>query len=143
MFDFRSVDKLSVLKATPSLLYNEPEKCLEHRSDTFWIAESPDKAEIRVEFAKLENIVDIWIMTSTFSASPNFLSISAVADKKSGYKELVDKAELPFLVGERWHHFPLKVISTKYFMLSFLGNYGDDKYISIRQIRFIRSKESK
>jgi hypothetical protein len=143
MFDLRSVEKLSVLKSTDSLPLHGAEKALEHRSDTFWVADSSEKAEVRVEFGKNENIVEIWIMTSTFQSSPNYVEISVVRDKKKGYEEIAERSELPLLVGERWHFFPIPVVSTKYFMLSFYGNYGDDKYISIRQIRFIRSKESK
>lgn len=143
MFDLRSVEKLSVLRSTDSLPLHGAEKSLEHRSDTFWVAESCDKAEVRVEFGKAENIVEIWIMTSTFQASPNFVQIFVTRDKKKGYEEIVERSELPLLVGERWHFFPIPVVSAKYFMLTFSGNYGDDKYISVRQIRFIRSKESK
>lgn len=63
-FDRRCVAELSVLKCTPSSVeHHGPEKALEHRGDTFWIAESPDKAEIRVEFAKVETVTEIWIMT--------------------------------------------------------------------------------
>jgi hypothetical protein len=142
MFDLRSVQNLSVLRSTESLPLHGAEKSLEHRMDTFWIALSPEKAEIRVEFAKSENIVEIWIQTSTFSASPSCVSLAIVKDKKKGYEELIEKIELPMLVGDRWHKFPIPVQSTKYVMIEFWGNYGDDKYISIRQIRFIRSKES-
>lgn len=64
-FDLRSVEKLSVLKSQPeSVPLHGPERCLEHREDTFWIAESHKKAEIRVEFAaSVENIIAVWIMT--------------------------------------------------------------------------------
>lgn len=143
MFDLRSVEKLSVLRSTDSVPLHGAEKCLEHRSDTFWVADSPDKAELRIEFGKAENIVELWIMTSTFQTSPNFVQVSVIRDKKKGYEEIVERTELPLLMGERWHFFPIPVVSTKYFMVTFFGNYGDDKYISVRQIRFIRSKESK
>lgn len=143
MFDFRSVTKLAVLKSSPSVENHGADKALEHRSDTFWIASSPERAEVRVEFAKIENILEIWIQTGTYSASPNYVSIAAVMDKKSGYSELVDRHELPLTKENRWHKFVIPVMSTKYFMLVFLSNYGDEEHISVRQIRFLKSKESK
>jgi hypothetical protein len=144
MFDFRSVAKLAVLRTSPTSVENHgAEKALEHRSDTFWIANSPEKAEIRVEFGQIENIVEVWLMTSTYSSSPNFVSIAAVLNKKSGYTELIDRRELPLLKENRWHKFFIPITSTKYFMLIFMNNYGDDEHIAVRQIRFIKSKESK
>lgn len=143
MFDFRSVSRLAVLKSSPeSEPGHGPEKCLEHRDDTFWIAKSNEKAEIRVEFGQSENVTEIWIMTSTYSASPNYVSIGAVLEKKSGYTELVDRQELPLLKERRWHKFIIPVITTKYFMFIFYSNYGDEENISVRQIRFVRSRES-
>lgn len=63
-FDLYCVSELSVLKYSPSFLeFHGPEKALEHREDTFWIAETTERAEIRVEFAKIETITEIWIMT--------------------------------------------------------------------------------
>lgn len=63
-FDRRCVPDLAVLKSSPeSVALHGPEKALEHREDTFWIAESHEKAEIRVEFAKVETVTEIWIMT--------------------------------------------------------------------------------
>eukprot|EP01039_Chlorochromonas_danica_P001031 gene1031-1118_t len=155
MFNFRSVAKLSVLKASPpSVERHGPEKCLEHRDDTYWLAiitEDPSvppttiepMAELRVELAKYENIVEIWIQTGTFATSPRFLTIAAVTDKKSGsYTELVDRWEMPFLPpGRSWQKFSIGRVKAKYFMCQFMGNYGDENYIAVRQIRFIRSKE--
>lgn len=63
-FDRRCVPELAVLKSSPEAVpLHGPEKALEHRDDTFWIAESNEKAEIRVEFAKIETVTEIWIMT--------------------------------------------------------------------------------
>lgn len=63
-FDRRCVAELSVLKSSPeSVPLHGPDKALEHREDTFWIAETNEKAEIRVEFAKMETITEIWIQT--------------------------------------------------------------------------------
>lgn len=63
-FDRRCVAELSVLKTSPeSVPMHGAEKALEHREDTFWIAETNEKAEIRVEFAKMETITEIWIQT--------------------------------------------------------------------------------
>lgn len=144
MFDKRSVEKLSVLKSSPSSVDNHgAERALEHRSDTFWIAESPEKAEIRIEFGKVEHITQVWLMTSTFSASPNFVSIFAVLEGQKSFHTLFDKAELPLLKQNRWHKFVIPLTAAKYFYFIFESNYGDDKYISLRQIRFLRSKESK
>ena len=63
-FDRRCVAELSVLKSSPEHVPEHgPEKALEHREDTFWIAETNERAEIRVEFAKVETITEIWIQT--------------------------------------------------------------------------------
>ncbi len=145
LFEFRSVNELSVLKSSPESVDNHgPERVLEHRADTFWIAKSTEKCDIRVEFARLENIVEVWIMTSTYSASPTSCSISVLVNKQDGYDELFDGVELPLYKTERWHKFTLStVIIAKYFMVSFFGNYGDPDHIAVRQIRFIQSRESK
>ncbi len=143
MFDRRCVTKLSVLKSSPSVAFHGPDKALEHRSDTFWLAESSEKAELRVEMARSETLTEIWLMTSTFSTSPQYVSISAVVQKKEGvYEELIEKQALPLLKEHRWHKFPIPVTASKYFMLTFLENYGDDCHIGVRQVRFVRSKES-
>jgi hypothetical protein len=67
-FDRRCVGELAVLKSSPEAVpMHGPEKVLEHRDDTFWIAESNERAEIRVEFAKVETITEIWIQTRYFT----------------------------------------------------------------------------
>ncbi len=144
-FDLRSVSELSVLKSSPdSAEYHGPERVLEHRSDTFWMANTIEKAEIRIEFLRPENVIEVWIMTSTFSASPTHVTISVLTDKKEGYNELFEKVELPLLKGDRWHKFKIStVLIAKYFMVTFYGNYGDSDHISVRQVRFLKSKESK
>jgi hypothetical protein len=142
LFDLRCITELSVLKYSPSFLSSHgPEKALEHRDDTFWIAESTEKAEIRIEFMKIETISSIWIMTSTYSASPNNVSIHSVPSKQRSYIELVDHHDLPLLKQHRWHKLQFKLTVSKYFKLIFYGNYGDDNYISVKQIRFLRSGE--
>eukprot|EP01038_Epipyxis_sp_PR26KG_P006206 gene6206-8548_t len=143
LFDSRCVKKLAVLKCTtPHVAFHGPEKCLEHRSDTFWIAESHEECELRVEFSKVECIVEVWVMTSTFNTSPRFVTIGALLNKKEGkYEELIDRQLLPRLKENRWHKFSFPMLLTKYFKVTFQDNYGDDKYISVRQIRFLRCKE--
>jgi len=142
LFDLKCVAEVSVLKYSPSFLISHgPEKALEHRDDTFWIAETIEKAEIRVEFMKIETISSIWIMTSTYSASPNAVSIHSVPSKQRSYIELVDHHELPLLKQHRWHKLSFKLTMSKYFKLIFYGNYGDSNYISVKQIRFLRSGE--
>lgn len=73
-FDRRCVAELSVLKSSPeSVPEHGPEKALEHREDTFWIAESNERAEIRIEFGKVETITEIWIQTR-YAAIPTTFS---------------------------------------------------------------------
>jgi hypothetical protein len=142
-FDLRSVRELSILKSTPeSEDFYGPERILEHRSDTFWMAKTIEKCEVRIEFLKLENVIEIWIQTCTYSASPTHCSISVLSDKKEGYIDLWEKVELPLMKGDRWHKFKIpSVMIAKYFMITFYGNYGDTDNISIRQVRFLKSRE--
>ena len=137
----KCVEKLSVLKFSSELPMHEARKCLEHRSDTFWIAENPSFAEIRIELLKVEHVTDIWIMTSTFDASPMYVQIYGVEHKQTSYTELVRKSDLPCLKEHRWHHFNIGVFNSKYYKLQFSKNYGNQEHIAIRQIRFLRSKE--
>ncbi len=80
---------------------------------------------------------------STYSTSPNYVSISAVMGKDKTYTELVDRHELPLLKMHRWHKFTLSFTVAKYFKFVFRENYGDENHMAIRQIRFLRSIESK
>jgi len=122
--------------------FHGPEKCLEHRDDTFWMAESKELAEIRIEFTKVEHVQSVWIMTSTYNTSPQYVTISAVLRKDARtYVELVDRAELPLLKEHRWHSFPLPLTASKYFKLSFQHNHGSDSHIAVRQIRFVKARE--
>ena len=59
------------------------------------------------------------------------------------YVELVDNAELPLLKEHRWHSFPLPLTASKYFKLTFQHNHGSDSHIAVRQIRFVKARESK
>lgn len=80
-----------------------------------------------------------------FSASPQFVTIHVIPayERNPIYECIVNHAFLPRLKGPRWHRFPLKQVQAKYFKLEFFENYGDDEYIAVRQIRFLKSKESK
>ncbi len=142
--DIRSVKKITLLKCSSSVPNHGGEKALEHRMHTYWITDDPEYGEIRVELEKIECITDLWIMTSTFEASPQSVIISTVTsdDKiKKTYTTLV-RAELALLKGERWHKFKFNPPPlSKYFKLLFRGNNGDPKHLSVRQIRFLRSKE--
>lgn len=142
-FELRSVSQLSVLKSSPdSEEFYGPERILEHRPDTFWMAKTTEKAEVRIEFLRPENVIEIWIQTCTYSASPTHCTISVLIDKKDGYEDLYERVELPFLKNLRWYKFKIHtVLIAKYFMLTFYGNYGDSEHISVRQVRFLKSKE--
>jgi hypothetical protein len=83
------------------------------------------------------------VVLSTYSTSPNFVSISAVIGKDKSYTELVERTELPLLKQYRWHKFALSFTVSKYYKLVFFENYGDEHHIAVRQIRFLRSIESK
>ena len=143
-FNLRCVEKLSVLKSSPeSVDLHGPEKALEHREDTFWIARSNERAEIRVEFGRVETVTEVWIQTSMFFSSPCYVSILSVPRGERAYQEIVDRSDLPPLKGHRWHKFAIPVTTTKYMKLVFLDNYGDEEHIALRQIRFLRSIERK
>lgn len=40
-------------------------------------------AEVKIEFGRVENIKSIWVMTSTFNSSPQYIEISAVVSYNS------------------------------------------------------------
>lgn len=80
---------------------------------------------------------------STYSTSPNYVSISAVLKNEKTYTQLIDRTELPLLKQHRWHKFSLPFTVSKYYKLVFYENYGDELHIAVRQIRFLRSIESK
>eukprot|EP01035_Chromulina_nebulosa_P020505 gene20505-26599_t len=143
LFDLICVGELSVLRSpTPFVPSHGPERALEHRSDTFWMAESKEFAEVKVEFARVENIKSIWVMTSTFNSSPQYIEISAVLRKDvRKYVEIVPRTELPNLKEHRWHAFPIPLTAAKYFKVSFYFNYGNPEHMAIRQIRFVRARE--
>lgn len=119
-----------------------PEKCLEHRDWTYWIADSKDVAEIRVEFESKQCITSIWIMTSTFASSPRYVSIGTVINKElKVYDTVLEKTLLPQYRVPRWHILHIASSVSKYFKVIFYDNYGDEKHIAVRQIRFVKSKE--
>jgi hypothetical protein len=63
-------------------------------------------------------------------------------DKKSKeYVPLYSAVPIPRKVGRHWLIFNFKSRISKYFKIEFHENYGDENYISVRQIRFLRSKE--
>lgn len=127
----------------PYLINFEPEKALEHQEHTFWIANSNEYAEMKVELQSKECIASVWIMTSTSSASPQKVSISAILNKKDKkYFTIIDKYPLSLVKGPRWHKivFSAEGVYSKYFQLIFFDSYGDEMHIAVRQIRFVRSK---
>jgi hypothetical protein len=138
----RSVDRIVILKCSSYVPNYEPQKCLEHREQTFWMTDSPDYGELRVEFETKECISAIWIMASTYSASPQFVSVSAVVNKQDQrYENFIQNRHLTLLTGPRWHKIRLPGVVSKFFRIAFYESYGDEKHISVRQIRFIRSQE--
>lgn len=142
--DIRTVRGVRVLKYTPSLPDHGPKSALDCKNYTMWIVDSPSVAEMRVELPLKEAIDAVWIMTSTYEASPKFVSIGVVLDKsKKEYVSLYSKIPLPKKRGLRWMKFFFKSKISKYFKVTFEGNYGDKSNISIREIRFVRAKERK
>jgi hypothetical protein len=141
LFDNRSVTKLVVLKATSFVEHKGPEKCLEHRSSSFWMSQDPKFAEIRVEFGVLECITEVWIQTSTGAAQPQTVTFATVMPETKDKFEVLKRAELPYLKGERWHKFMIPQTISKYYRFTFEDNYGDLHGIAVRQIRFLRCKE--
>lgn len=88
------------------------------------------------------NWLTLLTISSTYSTSPNYVTISAVLNKDKTYTQLVDRTQLPLLKQYRWHKFALPFTVSKYYKLVFQENYGDDQHIAVRQIRFLRSIES-
>lgn len=141
-FDLRCVTEVSVLKFSSAVPFHGPAKVLDFKIRSFWMAESTEQSEIRVEMKRKECINQIWIMTSTHASSPKGVEISTVVDKSTKqFKVLVPKTNMLFLKGSRWHKFPIEETIAKYFKLTFHENYGDDAHIAVRQIRFVRTKE--
>jgi DNA-directed RNA polymerase subunit RPC12/RpoP len=141
-FQLRTVHGIRVLKYTPSLPDHGPKCALDCKSYTMWIVDSPQVAELRVELPIKEAIDAIWIMTSTYEASPKSVTIGVVLEKtKREYVNLYTKIPLPKKRGLRWMKFFFKSKISKYFKITFEGNYGDKSNISVREVRFVRAKE--
>lgn len=79
---------------------------------------------------------------STYSTSPNYVTIYTVLRDQKTYSELVDRHELPLLKQHRWHKFSIPFTVAKYYKVVFQENYGDENHMAVRQIRFLRSIES-
>ena len=142
--DLRTVRKVRVLKSSPSAPLHPPSTVLDCMSYTMWVVESTEKAEIRVELPIKEAIDAVWIMLGTYEASPRYVSIGVVMDKTSReYVTLHKTVPLRLQKGHKWIKFPFKSKISKYFKITFEGNYGDEHHISVRQIRFVRAKERK
>jgi hypothetical protein len=140
----RSVPNVRVLKVSSQAPLQGPEYCFDMKGSTFWVAESITIAEVRVELPVKEAIDGVWVMTSTYEACPRYVSIGVVLDKLSkNYHMLYTKVPLPRKKGLFWIPFRFKSKISKYWKLTFEGNYGDKRYISVRQIRFIRARECK
>lgn len=80
---------------------------------------------------------------STYSTSPNYVTVSCVLKDQKSYSELIDRHELPLLKQHRWHKFTVPFTVAKYYKFLFQENYGDENHMAVRQIRFLRSIESK
>jgi hypothetical protein len=144
LFDCRCITDLSVLKYNSAEPKYDPNFVLDELFDTFWMSETKNDAEIRFEFRKRERVSEIFILASTFSSSPKSVSVYTVVDKASKkFEPLVEDRELPLLKGYRWHRIDVKPVLSKYFKVSFNDNYGHKESIAVRQIRFLRCKESK
>jgi hypothetical protein len=59
------------------------------------------------------------------------------------YDLLFLEERLPKLNGFQWRKFSFKAVIAKFFKFTFRDNYGDAEHMGIRQIRFVRAKESK
>lgn len=79
VFNFRSADNLSVLKFSSAVPEHGPEKCLSFKAHAYWMADSPNFAEIRIEMKKRDRVTAFWIMTNTFQTSPKWVVISTVS----------------------------------------------------------------
>jgi len=141
-FDRRCITNISVLKYSSAMPFHGPAKALAFKAFNFWMSDSPELAEVRVEMSKLECVTEIWVQTSTNDCSPKYCSISCVTDKKAKqYKSLVENSLMSLTRGPRWHKFEIGDIVAKYYKLTFKENYGDGGHIAIRQIRFMRARE--
>jgi len=116
---------------------------LDFRHDTIWMSEDKELAEMRVEFPKKQAVDAIYFLTTTYSSAPKFVSVGVVLDKKSRrFDTIATDVRIPFRRGYHWFkiEFPPKV--SKYYHIRFTGNHGDDEGIAIREVRFIRARES-
>lgn len=144
-FNLRSVELISIISFSPEPLSetNGPHNIFQHTSETFWVSKTTDHSTVKVEFFKQESIVEIWIMPCMNEASPLYFSCSYLKNKEDKhYETAIHKKELPLLKNNQWFKISLEHnITSKYFIIDFYDNYGDENYTSLKQIRFIRSKE--
>ena len=143
-FDHMCIKRVSILKCSSSIPDHGPEKLLDFKSHTYWLSDSSELAEVRIELKTRQAVEEIWVMTCTRQASAQSVTISVVADKRTmKYETLYHDITLPLQNGHQWRRFPFNAITAKFFKLSFAYNYGDEEHIGVRQIRFIQAKESK
>ena len=99
--------------------------------------------EVRFEFKRRIAVEEIWIMTCTRQASPQTVTIEVVLDKrKMKYDMLFSEVKLDLLPGYQWRKFSFNATVAKFFRLTFRFNYGDKEHIGVRQVRFVKAKES-
>lgn len=143
-FDLMCIRRASILKFSSAIPDHGPEKLLDFKSHTYWLSDSPERAEVRIELKKRQAVEEIWVMTCTRQASAQSVTISVVTDKRTmKYDTLYHDITLPLQNGRQWRKFPFNAITAKFFKLSFGYNYGDEDHIGVRQIRFVKAKESK
>jgi hypothetical protein len=131
----KSVRNINILKYSSHVDRFTPARILDELFETMWLAEynTADSVDIRFELPKQHCISEVLIQTSTFTASPKYVEIFTVLDKKSRkFVQVLPKTLLPLKKGRRWHRliFPRYYVS-KYFKLSFTENYGDPKYVTL------------
>lgn len=79
-----TVQEVAVLKSSPSAALHPPERVLERRHETYWLADSTSEAELRLELSDYFNITEIWIQTSLYEVSPQFVTVEAVMGEYFG-----------------------------------------------------------
>jgi hypothetical protein len=140
----RSVKGMKIIRVSSEALGNEAHFCLDFRHSTFWVANNPKFAELRLEFPEKTAINEVWIRTSVYHSSPKYVTVGTVLNKdEKQYEIVVKRKKLPNFKTWRWMTFKFDSKISKYWKVSFEGNYGDDKCIAVREIRFIKTKESK
>jgi hypothetical protein len=120
----------------------KPDYCLDELTDTYWMVESPELAEVTINLKGKFAVSEIGVMASTFSSSPKTVTVLGYAADKT-YEILVERSPLKMLKKRHWQRVVFEPTVTRYIKLLFENNFGDPDHIAVREITVIRARESK